>query len=54
LKGLCNIGSFDVIIESLQHIGADMFEATTILASLIIIASPIIIMGLAILIAGEW
>jgi hypothetical protein len=31
-----------------------MFEATEILASLIILSAPIIIMGVAILIAGEW
>jgi len=31
-----------------------MFEATAILASLIIVSAPIMIMGVAILIAGEW
>jgi hypothetical protein len=30
-----------------------MFEATAILASLIIVSAPIIIMGVAILIVGE-
>jgi hypothetical protein len=28
LKGLCNTGSFDVIIELLQHTGADMLTST--------------------------
>jgi hypothetical protein len=53
LKGLCRIGPFDVIIDTSQQ-GALMFEATEILASLIILSAPIIIMGVAIFIAGEW